>query len=163
MSCGCGSKSPYIQCNTGCTGYPEPHCGGNIGGHFGNGGNGHPGGGYPGGGGPPPGPGYYQAPPPSWEPIPMTAQPYNGGGLMAVAQQLAGQVGQYAAGMLENRRLCSPWKTDGVNDHKICCTPSVGKGGVKIAACIKLTRPHDPWANKQQLPLGTFPGYPPIG
>lgn len=162
MSCGCAKQEPYIQCNMNCAGYPTPCNGGNLGNGYGGGGPGG-GGGYGGG----PGPGWYQAPQPpgpGFDPIPMMqVQQVSDGGLMAVARELAGQVGQYAAGMLENRRLCSPWKTDGVNDHKICCTPSVGKGGVKIAACIKLTRPHDPWALKQQLPLGTFPGYPPIG
>ena len=163
MGC-CAKQEPYIQCNNSCTGYPEPHCGGGFGGYGPGGGYGNPGG-HPGGNG-----GYYQAPPPpapTWQPIPMQAQ-FNGGGdgLMAVARELAGQVGSYAAEQLENRRLCGPWKTDGVYEHKLCCTPSVGRYGVKVAACVKLTRPYNPWAGSR-IPLGltpgNYPGYPPIG
>jgi len=85
-------------------------------------------------------------------------------GLMAVARELAGQAADYAANAMESRRLCGPWKTDGINDHKLCCTPSVGKGGVKVAVCLKISRPHDPWAAEAPLPLtsGVSP-FPPIG
>ena len=75
--------------------------------------------------------------------------------LASVARELAGQAADFAANMAESRRLCGPWKTDGINDHKLCCTPSVGRNGVKVAACIKISRPHDPWSSVSDD--GAFP------
>ena len=161
--CSCNQQSSFFTC--GDAGYPAPSCncaggGGGMGGG-GMGGGGMGGGGMGGGG-------WYKAP---WTgnatpvPIPMNAQQDSGGmGLASVARALAGQVADYAAGMMESRKLCGPWKTDGINDHKLCCTPSVGKAGIKVAVCVKFSRPHDPWAQESTLPLapGTSP-YPTPG
>lgn len=150
----CGENLPFIQCNNDCTGYPSPdNCGG-FGGGYGVPPT-YPG--YPGG------PGNFQAmpAPPSWPPIPMTAQPY--GGLVEVAQQMAGQAAQWAQAQLESRRLCSPWKTDGLYDTKYCCTPSIGRGGIQVAGCIKITRPTNPWASQGQLQLTPGAAPYPIG
>jgi hypothetical protein len=97
---------------------------------------------------------------PGQPPCPTAAQAsFPGSGLAAVAAQLGGQAAELLANAAESRALCGKWHTDGVNDHKLCCTPSVGRAGIKVAACIKITRPHDPWASEAPLPVagGTYP------
>jgi len=136
----------------GCNMYQPPGC---------------PSAGYPTPGGYPPSypmPGYppsypaptYPAPSSTPVPIPMTTQEM--GGSLASALGVAMSMGQAAVESLvqqvDTRKLCGPWKTDGVNETKLCCTPSVStRVGIKAAVCIKLTRPYDPWGQQAQ------PGY----
>jgi len=126
-----GYPTPPLGCGCGCGSSPQPY--------------------------PPPGSGYPNNPGPSAPlplpfPSPIPAMAGDDGGILGALYGLADALGvspylaQRAADMA-NRKLCSKWETDGVNDHKICCTPSVGKGGVKVALCVKITRPHDPWAS----------------
>lgn len=142
--CSCNQQSSFFTC--GDAGYPSPPCScGGGGGGMGGGGTGGGGNGWGNGAGSP-----------GSTPLPVPIPNYQGQGgmgLASVARALAGQAADYAAGMMETRKICGPWKTDGVNDHKLCCTPSVGKAGVKVAVCVKFSRPHDPWATESTLPL----------
>ena len=61
-------------------------------------------------------------------------------------------------------KACSGWKVDPGNattEYNICCTPSVGRTGgrFKVAACLKMSRPLDPWAGRRPgTPNGTAVG-----
>ena len=123
--------------------------GGHGGGHGGHGGGGH---------------GY------AFDPLPIPGARSLLGGLMGLAEDVAVNVGSRLAGSIERqsypvrdaststRAGCGPWKTDGINDHKLCCTPQVGRGGIKVAACIKISRPHDPWSGRPYNPGRPFGG-----
>lgn len=54
---------------------------------------------------------------------------------------------EYAAGVMESRKLCGPWKpVDGLTEAKLCCTPPVKRGGIGASVCLRVTRPIDPFA-----------------
>lgn len=59
-------------------------------------------------------------------------------------------------------KVCSGWKTtDGVTEVNTCCTPAVGRRGgrFKVAACIQVSRPLDPWAGRRPgAPGGSVTG-----
>jgi len=136
-------QTPYSNCPT--AGYPQPPSGGCSCGN--------------------PGPAYIPPPPPqSWPvPSPIPAMSLGAGGpgdtamLTRAAQAAASFLGfDISAADVDNAvgKTCSGWKTDGINETNTCCTPGVGRYGVKVALCVKITRPYDPWKNSAGLGFG---------
>jgi len=125
----CYDRNPHNTCPSG--GYPQPPstCGCNS---------------------PAPGPSY---PPSSYPggssglpgPIPFSAGADNMEASLLRAGQTFARVLGYDFGAADVDRAmqqsCGPWTPDGSGaEHKLCCTPSIGRNGVRIAACAKLTR-----------------------
>lgn len=88
--------------------------------------------------------------------------------LQAYAQGIARVFGyDLTAADIDNvdGRVCSGWKPagDGFNEVKRCCTPSVGKGGIKIRLCAEISRPANPFDTTTPRPFGSPPRFPPQG
>lgn len=114
-----------------------------------------------------------QSPPPApagGTPVPATAPVASivqlakniGAAVVAQLETTQGQTAIDALAQLDAGpagRVCTPWKHDGgTKEVKVCCTPSVGRGGIKVAACLKFERQWDPWADQGSGQNPVIPG-----